>query len=167
LSGVGKVAGREAGREMQAVVFSLGDQFYAADIGDVLEIILPEAVTRVPGAPAFMEGVINLRGRVIPVIDLAGRFGLEKKGGRTERSKIVVVETGKTTFGVFVDDVAEVVRFSAGQIKPPPEMIAGSGGAGTYVKGIILAKERLIVLLDVRRLLSEGEEEALEKAAGF
>lgn len=158
-----KAAGPGAGGGMQAVVFRLADQLYAVDIGDVLEIIRPQNLTRVPGAPDFLEGVINLRGRVIPIIDPAGRFGLDRGGVRTEGGRIVVMETGKATVGIFVEDVSEVLRFSGEQIKPPPEIVAGRANA--YVKGIVLADERLIILLDVRRLLSEREEEALEKAA--
>ncbi len=155
--------GSNADRMMQAVVFNLADQVYAVDINDVLEIIRPETITRVPGSPDFVEGVIKLRGRVIPVIDLAGRFGLARTAPAAENSKIMIVEAGGATVGMVVDNVAEVLQFSREQIKPPPQIVTGRETA--YLKGIVLAGERLIILLDVDRILHEKEKEALEEAA--
>lgn len=155
----------------QVVVFELAGQEYGVNVDNVLEIIRPEAISRIPGAPGFIEGVIKLRGRVIPVYNVAGRFGLTRAGARggecggerDENSKIIIVEAGGTTVGMIVDSVAEVRQFAGDQIEPPPEIVTGRDNA--YLKGIVLVDERLIILLDVERLLYEREKEALAEAA--
>ncbi len=153
-----------AGQTIQIVVFTLADQAYGVDIGSILEIIRPEAVTKVPGSPDFIEGIIKLRGQVIPVIDLARRFGLAGPERAAESRKIIVVEAGGTKVGMLVDGVSEVLRFSGDQVKPPPEIVADPATA--YLQGIVLIDERLIILLDVRRLLYEEEKGALEEITG-
>jgi len=153
-----------AGRTVQVVVFNLAEQMYGVDISSVLEIIQPEAVTRVPGSPDFIEGIIKLRGQVIPVFDLARRFGLHVPGQAPESRKIIVVETGGTKVGMIVDGVSEVLRFSGEQVLPPPEIVTGPATA--YLQGIVLTDGRLIILLDVRRVLYEKEKAALAEIAG-
>ena len=111
-------------QEDQVVVFRLADQIYGIEIGAVIEIIRMESITRFPGTPGFVEGIINLRGRVIPVIDLRTRFGLSVLGITTD-SRIIIVETGLITIGIVVDAVAEVLRFSPTDVIPPPTMLDG------------------------------------------
>jgi len=102
----------------QCVVFSLGDEWYGVDIFQVREIIRVPPVTKIPGAPYWAEGVINLRGGVIPVLDLRKRFGMPPGPEDADR-RIVVVELGDQTIGIVVDGVSEVLEIEAGAIEPP------------------------------------------------
>ncbi|RPF42885.1 purine-binding chemotaxis protein CheW [Thermodesulfitimonas autotrophica] len=149
------------GREEQIVVFKLAEQTYGVDIGAVAEIIRMESITRVPRAPEFVEGVINLRGRIIPVIDLRKRFGLPE-GEQTRQSRIIIVEIGGMTIGMIVDAVLEVLRIPAETIEPPPAVVDGVDVA--YLRGIALWEERMIILLNLQKILYENEREALEEA---
>ncbi|WP_334109540.1 chemotaxis protein CheW [Thermodesulfitimonas autotrophica] len=149
------------GREEQIVVFKLAEQTYGVDIGAVAEIIRMESITRVPRAPEFVEGVINLRGRIIPVIDLRKRFGLPE-GEQTRQSRIIIVEIGGMTIGMIVDAVLEVLRIAAETIEPPPAVVDGVDVA--YLRGIALWEERMIILLNLQKILYEKEREALEEA---
>src|ERR687888_2756041 len=106
------------GGEQQLVVFQLGAELYGVEIARVHEIIRLQAVTRVPRAPAFVEGVINLRGKVIPVVDLRRRFGLPP-AEHTRASRIVVVELGDHVVGITVDGVSEVLRVDTATVEPP------------------------------------------------
>src|SRR5690348_1278092 len=113
-----------AGDEQQLVVFQLGAELYGVEIARVHEIIRLQTVTRVPRAPAFVEGVINLRGKVIPVVDLRRRFGLPM-AEHTRSSRIVVVEIGEQVVGVVVDAVSEVLRVNGATVEPPSPVVAG------------------------------------------
>jgi purine-binding chemotaxis protein CheW len=148
--------------ELQLVVFRLKEQTYGIDIGHVLEIIRATDITAIPGAPAFVEGVINLRGRVIPVIDLAHRLGLAPIS-ISENTRIIIVEVGGATAGMMVDGVSEVLRLSRESIQPPPPMVAGVSAA--YLQGIALVDERLIIFLDATRVFRQEEKEALQELA--
>ncbi|HIE12855.1 MAG TPA: chemotaxis protein CheW [Desulfotomaculum sp.] len=147
--------------EEQVVVFQLADQTYGMDIAAVSEIIRMEKVTYVPRAPEFVEGVINLRGRIIPVIDLRGRFGL-KGAEHTRQSRIIVVEMAGVTVGLIVDAVLEVLRIPAESIEPPPAMVDGVDVA--YLRGIALFDGRMIILLNLEKILEEDEKETLGEA---
>jgi len=149
------------GDEEQVVVFQLAEQTYGVDIARVYEIIRMEAITRVPRAPQFVEGVINLRGRIIPVIDLRRRFGLPQNE-QTRASRIIIVEMNDMTVGMVVDAVLEVLRLPAESIEPPPAVINGIDSA--YLRGIALWGERLIIMLDTEKVLVEAEQEALREA---
>ncbi|MBE3587700.1 MAG: chemotaxis protein CheW [Thermoanaerobacteraceae bacterium] len=149
--------------ELQLVVFRLKEQTYGVDIGHVMEIIRAADITAIPGAPSFVEGVINLRGRVIPVIDLARRLGLAPTTV-ADHTRIVIVEVGGATAGMMVDGVSEVLRLSRESIQPPPAMVAGVSAA--YLQGIALVGERLIILLDTTRVFRREEKEALQELAG-
>src|SRR5437763_16976232 len=105
------------GDEQQLVVFELGAELYGVEIARVHEIIRLQAVTRVPRSPAFVEGVINLRGKVIPVVDLRRRFGLPS-AEHTRSSRIVVVEIGDQVVGIVVDGVSEVLRVNSATVEP-------------------------------------------------
>ncbi|MGQ9511807.1 chemotaxis protein CheW [Thermodesulfitimonas sp.] len=149
------------GKEEQIVVFKLAEQTYGVDIGAVAEIIRMESITRVPRAPEFVEGVINLRGRIIPVIDLRKRFGLPE-GEQTRQSRIIIGEIGGMTIGMIVDAVLEVLRVPTETIAPPPAVVEGVDVA--YLRGIALWEERMIILLNLQKILYENEREALEEA---
>lgn len=149
--------------EEQVVIFSLNDQVYGINIESVLEIIRVESVTRVPGTPEFIEGVINIRGKVIPVMDLCKRFGMPPSGA-TATTRVIIVEAGGVTVGMVVDSVSEVLRFPTASIEPPPSMISGAGIEA--LRGIALVDGRLIILLDLGRVMHEEEREQLQEIGG-
>lgn len=146
--------------EEQVVVLELAGEAYGVEIGRVQEIIRMQSITRIPNGPAFVEGVTNLRGRVIPVLDLRKRFGL-RAATATRRSRIVVGELGKHTAGLVVDGVSEVLRVSGEVIEPPSTLVTTSDSA--YLRGVAKLDERLILLLDLSRILSEDEQSDLTK----
>ena len=144
--------------EKQLVVFDLASEGYGVDIGAVREIIRMQEITRVPKTPDFVEGVINLRGKVIPVIDLRKRFGLQVMD-QSKDNRIVVVDIGKQDIGVIVDSVTEVLRISADSVEPPTSVITSADS--NYLLGIAKLESRLIILLDLESVLSHDEKETL------
>ena len=144
--------------EEQLVVFDLADEAYGVDIGAVREIIRMLDITKVPGAPEFVEGIINLRGNVIPVVDLRKRFRLEI-GDRNSDNRIVVVDIGGQDIGVVVDAVTEVLRISSESVVPPSSVITTADSV--YLLGIVKLEGRLVILLDLEKVLSESEKSAL------
>ena len=138
----------------QLVVFNLGEETYGVDIATVREIIQMQPITRVPGAARFIEGVINLRGAVIPVVDMRRRFGLETTE-RDDETRIVVVSSRGQDVGMVVDSVAEVLRVEEKSIEPPSSMLTGCDT--DYVMGISKLPDRLVILLDVDRMLSRED----------
>ena len=146
------------GDEQQLVVFELGAELYGVEIARVHEIIRLQTVTRVPRAPAFVEGVINLRGKVIPVVDLRRRFGLPS-AEHTRSTRIVVVEIGDQVVGIVVDGVSEVLRVNTATVEPPSPVVAGIDSE--YLHGIAKLPERLVILLDLDRVLAREERSAL------
>lgn len=137
---------------LQIVTFKLDEEEYGVDILKVQEINRMTEITAMPKAPFSVEGVINLRGKVIPVINLRKRFGLDIKEIDSQ-SRIIVVDIGATV-GLIVDSVSEVLRISSDTIEPPPPITGGIGSE--YIMGIGKLEDRLIILLDIDRLLSEG-----------
>lgn len=148
--------------ELQVVVFELGGERYGLDIGTVYEIIRHQPITAVPNAPSFVEGVINLRGRIIPVVDLRGRFGLSA-AAPTKASRIVVCEAAGHRVGLVIDAVTEVLMVPSDAIEPTPE-VAGGTEAG-YLNGIVKLGDRLIILLDLEGLFGREGAEALAGVA--
>ncbi|SHF34793.1 chemotaxis protein CheW [Desulforamulus putei] len=151
----------QSNQEEQIVVFQLAEQVYGIDINSVYEIIRMESITKIPRAPHFVEGVINLRGRIIPVIDLSVRFGLGQNQ-RTQASRIIIVEVSGQTIGMIVDSVQEVLRIPVSSIEPPPPVVNGIDAA--YLRGIAILEERLIILLDQDKILMEEEKHQLLQA---
>ena len=137
------------GRSQQLVVFSLAAEEYGVPITLVQEIIRYTPPRPIPGSPSHVEGVINLRGRIIPVVDLRTRFGMG--GERPGETKIVIVEMDALVVGVVVDEVREVLTVSADQCEPAPE---GAGHAD-YLEAVAKLEGRLVVMLDMGRLLGE------------
>jgi purine-binding chemotaxis protein CheW len=136
----------------QLVVFEVGDESFGIDISLVQEIIRLQPITEVPRAPMYVKGVINLRGSVIPVIDLRERFGFVI-GEETKATRIVVVNVLGNTVGMIVDAVSEVLRLATDAIEPPSTIVESVGSQ--YLKGIGKLEERLIILLDLDKLLAE------------
>jgi purine-binding chemotaxis protein CheW len=148
-----------SGKEEQIVVFELAGQTYGVDIASVAEIIRMESITKVPRAPEFVEGVINLRGKIIPVIDLRLRFSLPE-GDHTGQSRIIIVEIGEMTIGMIVDAVLEVLRIPLDSIEPPPAIV--NEVDVIYLRGIALWERRMIILLNIDKILYADEKETLE-----
>jgi purine-binding chemotaxis protein CheW len=139
---------------LQLVSFHIGGEEFGLDILRVQEIIRIQQLTRVPNSPEFMDGVINLRGKVIPVIALRKRFGLEDLP-HDKQTRIVVIEVKGTVLGFIVDSVSEVLRIPANTVEPPPRL---GKVEREFVSGVGKLDNRLLILLDVDRLMSESEE---------
>ncbi len=148
--------------EEQLVIFELANEVYGVDISRVQEIIRMTTITRLPRAPEFVEGVINLRGKVIPVVDLKKRFGLAE-GDRTKASRIVVVDVGDHTIGMVVDAVSEVLRVHSSAVEPPSPVVTTI--ESDYIRGIAKLEGRLIILLDLDKVLSWEEKRKLREVA--
>ena len=149
-----------SGKTLQVVSFALGREEYGVDIAQVQEINRMVTITRVPQAPPFMEGVINLRGRLIPIIDLRTRFGMQSSE-RTKNTRIVVTEIGSKRLGMIVDSVSEVLRIPVEQIEDAPDLVAGVDTE--YIRGVGKLDDRLIILLDLGRVISADEKTELQK----
>ena len=147
----------------QLVVFSLSSEEYGVPITQIQEIIRLPEITRVPGASGFIEGVINLRGRIIPIIDLRGRFGLGRKE-RTEKNRIVVADAVGQTVGLVVDGVSEVLQVSGEQIDPIPPSLASVDSE--YLSGVAKVGKLLVILLNLGKIFNDPEKAELADAAG-
>ena len=155
----GSRRGRGADRSAPARPLSSGREVYAVDIHQVREIIRVPQITRVPRTPDFVEGVINLRGNVIPVLDLRKRFGLGEGEDSNDR-RIIVVEMGERTIGMIVDAVSEVLRIDESLIDPPSPYIVSVNTL--YIEGIARLEPDLVILLNLEKVLTEDEKERLE-----
>ena len=146
---------------VQFVTCRIAQEEFALDVLSVQEINRMVEVTRVPKAPYFVEGVINLRGRIIPVLDLRRRFGLPASD-RTDDSRIMVVLVRQRMVGLIVDEVVEVLRVPKSMIEPPPSV--GSSAGAEFTQGVGRIEDRLLIVLDLNRLLLPNEQAALEAA---
>lgn len=145
--------------EIQLVVFRLGKEEYAVDINQVREIIKIADITRVPKAPEFIEGVINLRGQISPIMDLRKRLNLPVSE-KDEDTRIIITEVGSSVVGMIVDSVTEVRRLSEKSIDSTPSI---STGVGTeFIRGVGKVDDRLLIVLDIEKILTKGEEKQLE-----
>lgn len=143
------------GEEIQLVVFQLAGELYGVDIAVVREVTPMQRVTKVPRTPRYLEGVTNLRGRVIPVIDLRRRLMLPVTA-RTSATRIAVAEMDGDQVGMIVDGVAEVLRVPVAAIEPTPPVL-GVGLDAEYVSGVAKMGGRLIILLNLARVLVREE----------
>jgi purine-binding chemotaxis protein CheW len=144
--------------ERQLVVFDLAGESYGVEINTVREIIRMQEVTHVPDSPAYVEGVMNLRGSVIPVVDLRRRFGLAVTEA-TADSRVVVVDISGEGIGVIVDAVTEVLRISEKSVSATSTVITTEDSF--YIEGIAKLDDRLLILLDIERALADQVEELL------
>lgn len=158
--------------ERQIVALHLGGEVYGVDIAHIHTIITPQPITHVPKAPAFVRGVMNLRGRIIPVIDLRERFGLEPIAEDLKKAmRIVIVDVQGIVAGLIVDAVSEVLRLSSSAIDPPSQLVTSleteciTGIGRISGGGENGANDRLIILLDVYKTLTtcSGDADALAK----
>jgi purine-binding chemotaxis protein CheW len=146
----------------QLVTFRLGDDFFAADIYSVERVLRYQRPTAIPNVPDWVDGVIEYRGRIIPVIDLRLRFGLERTEPRPE-SRILVFSVGNEWIGAIVDAVLEVATPTSDELAPPPPLFRGL--SAEFLRGVVRRKDRLIVFLEVTKLLTTDERVVLERAA--
>jgi len=149
---------RQDAELLQLVTFSIGDEEFGVEILKVQEIIRMLEITKVPKAPPFVEGVINLRGKVIPILDLRKRFGLQSRS-HDKNTRIIVIEINSMIVGFIVDSVSEVLRLPANTVEPPPPVVAGLDS--DYISGVGKLEDRLLIMLDLNRLLSNEEREKL------
>ena len=143
----------------QIVVFTIGSEEFGVDISRVWEINELQTITRVPRAPKFIEGIINLRGEIIPVLNLGKQLGLfqdEAKSGR----RIMVVQSGQNRLGLMVDEVRQVIQIPAGAVEPPSPLVTTIDSG--YLRGIARLEGRLVILFDLDMLLSAEEKESVE-----
>jgi purine-binding chemotaxis protein CheW len=145
--------------EKQLVVFKLAREEYGVDIASVQSIIQMQEITDVPGATSFVSGVINLRGSVIPVINLRQHFGLEEAETDKDTRILVVNSGGGQDIGAIVDSVTEVLRVRNDAIEPPSSTIMTADS--DYMRGIIKLSGRLVILLDVEKVLDKSEVDAI------
>ncbi len=141
-------------RELQLVSFILANEEYAVDIIQVREIIRMVEITSIPNSPSFVEGVVNIRGKVIPIIDIKKRFNLTSEINEDD-TRIVIVEIADMTMGIIVDAVSEVLRLPASAVEPAPSMVSAIDEE--YIKGVGKLEDRLLILLDLDRLLKKDE----------
>ncbi len=153
---------RATAGDPQFVGFRLADQNYIFRIERIQEIVIPTGVARVPEVPAYVEGVSNLRGSIIPIINLRLLFGLNRRAVDAE-TRTVVVNVGDRTMGCTVDSVSRVMRISADQIQPAPDTVLSTGRR--FIEGFARVGEELFILLDVDQLLDPANLEDVHRAS--
>ncbi len=144
---------------LQLVSFHIEEEEFAVDILNIQGINRMMNITRVPNTPAFVEGIINLRGQVIPIVNLRKRLGFPPKEP-DKATRIIVVEIGKRVIGFIVDSVNEVLRISSSITEPPPPMVASIDSE--YITAVGKLDDRLLILLDLEKVLSGEELNVLE-----
>lgn len=143
----------EDSERKQVVVFELADEEYAVDITQSKQIIKVPKITPVPNTPAYVRGVINLRGQIVPVVDLRKRFGINS--GTGEKERIITIEYEDMLIGLLVDDIKEVLWYNTEkELESAPEI--DTAVRQDYIKGVIKKGKRLIVLIDLEKLLFEN-----------
>jgi purine-binding chemotaxis protein CheW len=146
---------KEAVQILQLVTFLIGNEEYAVDILYVQEINRMLQITKVPNSPEYVEGVINLRGRVIPVIDLRTRLGMIKKE-HDQNTRIIVIDVLGNTLGFIVDSVKEVLRIPSDITEVPPELV--SNVDSEYIKSVGKLEDRLLILIDLDKIFAQPDQ---------
>lgn len=145
---------------LQLVTFHIGDEEFGVDILNIQGINRMVEVTKVPNAPDYVEGIINLRGKVIPIIDLRKRLGMSEKE-YDKNTRFIVVEMKDKVIGFIVDSVNEVLRINKSITEPPPPMVSGIDS--DFITAVGKLEDRLLILLDIEKILSAREQEELDK----
>jgi purine-binding chemotaxis protein CheW len=156
---VAKTTEKELRQEIQLACFKVGPELYALDIMKIKEIIRPQKLTPIPKAPSFIEGVINLRGAVIPVADMRKRFD-QPVSEENRKNRIVISSLAGKVIGLLVDEVTEVKRFGRKEIAPAPQFVKGP--QADYFLGVARRDDDLILLIDLEKVLSTDEKIALQ-----
>jgi len=149
----------ESNELLQLVSFKIANEEFGIDILNVQEINKMTQVTKVPNSPEFVEGVINLRGRVIPVVNLRVKMDLPNREYDKD-TRIIVVDLSGKTVGFLVDSVSEVLRIPRNIMEPPPSIVAGINS--NYITAVGKLEDRLLILLDLDKILQQDEKEVLE-----
>lgn len=142
----------------QLVVFGLADELYGLDIFDVREVIKDAPITKIPNAPEFVEGVVNLRGKIIPVIDLKKRFGIGR-GEKSKDTRIIIVDISRKEAGLIVDSVDEVITVDDNSIEPAPPVTTINAA---FIEGLAKKEDKLIILIKLNLLLDAEKKEVLK-----
>lgn len=143
---------------VQIVTFNLGNEFYGIEIMNVEGIVNNQEIRQIPNAPPFVEGIFNLRGDILPVINLHKRFHIEKlKTDEADNlfSGLIIIKVINMKLAVIIDKIASVITISKNKIQPPPQIIKGIGSE--YIRGVTSVAEKYIILLDVERLFAMEE----------
>jgi len=148
----------EQDTQIQLVTFQISEELYGVDIMDVKEIVRVQDIRSIPNAPAYVEGLFNLRGEIVPIISLHKRFHLKKAiiGEEEELlSGFIIIDIDGMKLGVIIDKIERVVSIEATEIQPPPQMLAGIGAE--YIQGVVNRESGYLILLDIRKLFSAKE----------
>ncbi|TWG79978.1 purine-binding chemotaxis protein CheW [Cupriavidus gilardii J11] len=157
-----KVSSKSEGAGEEFLAFTLGREEYGIDILKVQEIRGYEAVTQIANAPAYLKGVINLRGTIVPIVDLRIKFDQEKVS-YDQYTVVIIVDLNDHTTGIVVDGVSDVLTLTPAQIKPTPQF---NGTMNTdYIRGLGSVEDRMLILVDIEKLLATEELAAIEAAA--
>ncbi len=146
--------------EQQLVIFELKKEFFGVDIAFVEGIVKLQEITRIPQAPSYVEGITNLRGSVLPVIDLHKRFDMDVPE-RNDETRIVVANIGEKKVGMIVTAVSEVLTIEENIIEPPPNLTTNM--KADFITGVAKIDERLVILIDIQKILTEDEKQQVEK----
>ena len=158
----GRIAAGITGEQNEFLTFTLGAEEYGIDILRVKEIRGYDAVTRIANAPEYIKGVINLRGTIVPIVDMRIRFRLGEP--RYDQFTVVIIlNVAGRVLGMVVDGVSDVITLNAGQVKPAPEF--GAALDTQYIIGLGTVEDRMLILVDIEKLMTEGEMAQMESAA--
>ena len=144
--------------QSQLVTFQLGEELYAINIMDVKEIVRVQEIRALPNAPSYVEGIFNLRGEIIPIINLHKRFHLKKAFNSEEDellSGFIIIEVDKMKLGVIIDRISRVVSIEKDNIQPPPQMLTGIGSE--YIQGVVRQEEGYLIILNIIDLFNPRE----------
>jgi len=142
--------------ERKYVIFKIKDEEYGVDIMKVKEVSEFKKSTSIPNSPSFVDGIINLRGDITPIISLKKKFNIPVEKGYDDSSRIIVVNMNDKLVGFAVDEASQVISIDDSNIDPPPEIVAGLDRK--YINGIGKLQDRIVIILDLERVLSENEQ---------
>jgi purine-binding chemotaxis protein CheW len=143
---------------IQLVSFMLADEEYGVEVLKVREIIRMPTITKMPNTPQYVEGIINLRDRVIPIISMRKRFGL-MENENNQHTRIIIMDVAGNLTGFIVDSVSEVIRIRSSEIQPPPSMVLSGGIGQEFITGVFNHADRLLIIMDVDRMFTDDERE--------
>lgn len=161
---VKKDAAASTNELIQLVSFMLADEEYGVEVLKVREIIRMPSITKMPNTPAYVEGIINLRGKVIPIISMRKRFGLQD-AENSSHTRIMIMDVAGGMTGFVVDGVSEVIRIHSSEIQPPPSMVLSGGVGQEFITGVFNRTEKLLIIMDVERMFSDDERDTIGSIA--
>ena len=144
---------------IQLVSFMLADEEYGVEVLKVREIIRMPTITKMPNTPMHVEGIVNLRGKVIPIISMRKRFGL-MESENSSQTRIIIMDVVGSLTGFIVDAVSEVIRIHSSEIQPPPSMVMSGGIGQEFITGVFNHADRLLIIMDIDRMFSDDERES-------